>query len=152
MNKTIMISVLILAALVAVLAFVYTDDADDRRASQREAVIYVARDGERTGEIDFDTVMAQEQEEFAATLKSSDAPARDHDYAGVELRELLDNLEINLEDANQVIARAVDGYTVALEIEEVMKPQNVYVVHTIDGEPLKPREEGGNGPYQLVIR
>ncbi|MFO7941460.1 MAG: molybdopterin-dependent oxidoreductase [Bacillota bacterium] len=152
MNKTIMISVLILAAIVAVLAFVYADDADDRRASQREAVIYIARNGERTEEIDLDTLMDQEQEEFTATLKSSDAPAREHDYVGVELRKLFENLEIDLEGATQVISRAVDGYTVALELEEVMQPDNVYVVHSVDGEPMAPREEGGSGPYQLVIR
>ena len=33
-----------------------------------------------------------------------------------------------------------------------MKPRNVYLTFERDGEYLKSKKQGGNGPFQLVIR
>ena len=51
-----------------------------------------------------------------------------------------------------VIVRAIDGYTVALSIEEVLDEENVYLAYAIDGKPLRSKSQGGSGPYQLIVR
>ena len=152
MNRTVRISVLVLAGIVAVLAFLYANDSDDRLQSQRDAVIFLSVDGERVAEVGFDAIQALEHREFEETLQSSGSPARDHEYVGVALRDLLESEGIDLGSARQVIATAADGYTVAMDASEVLAEDNVYLVHTVDGEPLGSREEGGSGPYQVIIR
>ena len=85
-------------------------------------------------------------------LKSSGKPPVDTSYTGVELKALLENLEIDTAGKTQVITKAVDGYTVALSLAEVLEDDNVYIVYKRDGKDLGAREEGGSGPYQIVIR
>ena len=151
-NGRVMIIVAILVVVVGVFAYLNAGDAGDRLASQREAEIYIAVDGERVATVEFDTIEALGQHTFTETLRSSSAADRDHEYTGVMMRDLFEHLDLNLEGADQVITRAVDGYTVALTVEEVLEDGNVYIVYEVNGEPLAPKEEGGTGPYQVVIR
>jgi spermidine/putrescine-binding protein len=36
-------------------------------------------------------------------------------------------------------------------MEEAQNVRNVYIAYQINGEDLKSKAQGGNGPYQLVI-
>lgn len=47
---------------------------------------------------------------------------------------------------------AADGYTVALTGDEVRMEDNVYIVYEQAGKDLGIREDGGTGPYRLIIR
>jgi len=51
-----------------------------------------------------------------------------------------------------VTFNASDGYRIILSAEEIAEPSNVYLTFERDGEILKSKKEGGNGPFQLVIR
>lgn len=141
-----------LAIVVAVTAYMNAGDREDRLAAQREAVIFLKAAGEEVATITFDAIESLESHVFTATLKSTERGPSEHTYTGVELRGLLQAADLDPDDWEQVVARAADGYTVALGMEEVLTPGNVYVVYLRDDEPLQTREDGGSGPYQVVIR
>ncbi len=152
MNRGVMVALLALVVIVGVFAYLNAADGDDRRASQREAEIYINMDEERAATVDLPLMLDLKQHEFTETLRSSEGAPRDHTYRGVRLMDLFRHFDLDLEDTEQIVTRAADGYTVALTVEEVREEDNVYVVHELDGEPLSPKEEGGSGPFMVVIR
>ncbi len=152
MNKKIIIIVLILIVGVGILAYLNSVDSEDRLKNQRESVIFLQQDGEELTEVNFENIQELEQYEFEAVLRSSDSPDREVTYEGILLQDLFNENGISLTALEQVVIRAVDGYTVALSQDEIRIEDNVYLVYKADGEPLTPLEEGGSGPYQLVIR
>jgi len=151
-NKKIIIIVLILIVGVGILAYLNSVDSEDRLKNQRESVIFLQQDGEELTEVNFENIQELEQYEFEAVLRSSDSPDREVTYEGILLQDLFNENGISLTALEQVVIRAVDGYTVALSQDEIRIEDNVYLVYKADGEPLTPLEEGGSGPYQLVIR
>ena len=97
-------------------------------------------------------VKKQEEKTFSKELDTSDSGPVEHTYTGVPLKNVIKGVGINLEDKNQVVVKAVDGYTVALTAKEVREDDNVFLVYKSDGNLLKSKKEGGTGPYRLVIR
>ncbi|MDZ7837620.1 MAG: hypothetical protein U5N58_06520 [Actinomycetota bacterium] len=57
-------------------------------------------------------------QDFEASLDSSDSGPQSFQYRGVLLKDALEELGIELEDYSSVVAKAVDGYTVAFDISE----------------------------------
>lgn len=151
MNEKVIAAVSVLVIVVALFAYLNSRDAEDRLLSQREARIFIVS-AETRETVDFETVLELEEHQFTATLRSSDGGVRDHTYTGVRLRDLLEHHGLDVGGAEQVITRAADGYAVALTRDEVMDDDNVYIVYMIDGQPMASREEGGSGPYQVIIR
>lgn len=91
------------------------------------------------------------EQTFEADLKESGNPAVTHSYTGVLLKDLMDEAGYALEGLGGIVVTAMDGYTVAVAMEKVLEDNNVYLVYRRDGELLKPKDEGGDGPFQLVI-
>ncbi len=50
---------------------------------------------------------------------------------------------MTIENIEQVIVRATDGYTIALSPKEVKDEDNVYLAYKLNGKLLKRKEEGG---------
>jgi DMSO/TMAO reductase YedYZ molybdopterin-dependent catalytic subunit len=149
--RKVWIVVAVLLVVVAVTAILNREMLKEKIAGQQNAILYLAADGTEY-EISFAIILELEEKEFPAVLKSSGKPPVNTSYTGVQLKDLLAKAGINTEGKSQVVTRAVDGYTVALTLEEVMQDDNVYLCYKRDGKPLGTREEGGSGPYQLVIR
>ncbi len=152
MNRTVAAATAVLVVMVGIFAYLNMADRGDRLAAQREAKLYIEMHGERIATADFETVSGLPEHEFEATMRSSEGAVRDSVYTGVRLRDLLEYYDLPTDEVQQVITQAVDGYTVALNIDEVMQEDNVYIAYKIDGEPMASREDGGVGPYQLIIR
>ena len=151
MNKKIIMILVILIGVAAVFAYLNTGDQEERLASQREAKIFIVFE-EKQHTVDFEKILSFEQHTFEAMLKSSGGVDVNNIYTGIRLQDLLAAYEIPLTDITQVITKAADGYTVALSPAEVLEEDNVYIVYKVNGEALSSKEEGGSGPYQLVIR
>ncbi|KAB3531269.1 molybdopterin-dependent oxidoreductase [Alkaliphilus pronyensis] len=152
MNKKVLIVILILIGLVAITAYINRDSLKDKAAMIDNAEITIKEDGEEISKVDFQLIQGLGEEAFKANLKSSGKDAVEHQYKGVPLKAILNWGEVNLEEKKQVIIKSVDGYTVALTVEEVLEEDNIYVAYEKDGEPLGTKAEGGNGPYQIIIR
>ncbi|KAF5036251.1 hypothetical protein DSECCO2_577020 [anaerobic digester metagenome] len=89
---------------------------------------------------------------FSTVVRSSGEKPVETEYKGIELKILLSSLGISAKDTGRITFNATDGYRVILDMDEVLEPNNVYLVFERDGELLKSKKKGGSGPYQLVIR
>lgn len=89
---------------------------------------------------------------FPAVVRSSGKKPVETEYKGIELKKLLETLNIDISNYKKAEFNASDGYKIILSIEEINEPSNVYLTFERDGEILKSKDSGGIGPFQLVIR
>lgn len=121
-------------------------DEGERYASQENATILLTYE-EEEHLVNFDAILELKQHQFEVTVREEE-----RSYKGVLLRDLLAACQIPPEELNQVVAKGAGGYEVALGPEEVLAPEDVYIVYEYNGEPLKGEADGGAGPYRLVLR
>ena len=89
---------------------------------------------------------------FPAVVRSSGKKPEETEYKGIEINLLFSSLGIDIAKMKNITFNATDGYRIILPLEEIMMPRNVYLTFERDGEYLKSKKQGGNGPFQLVIR
>lgn len=89
---------------------------------------------------------------FPAVVRSSGNKPVETEYKGIELSKLLALLDIDTSNKQKITFNATDGYKIVLNIEEIFEPNNVYLTFERDGEYSKSKKQGGNGPFQIVIR
>jgi hypothetical protein len=152
MKKTVTIAIAALISIIAVTAYLNRSYIVDKRAMVDNAVLSVMADGEAEGILDLVFIKSLGEEDFTANLKSSGKDAVKHSYTGVPLKNVFEAFNIDIENRKQVVVRAVDGYTVALTMKEVLDNKNTYIAYKRNGENLGRKETGGSGPYQLIIR
>jgi DMSO/TMAO reductase YedYZ molybdopterin-dependent catalytic subunit len=91
------------------------------------------------------------------TVSATDHDGKQHQYSGVNLRDLLDQLGVPKADAirgkemtDYVLAEAADGYRVIFSLTE-LDPQfgntEVVIANKVDGQPLSEHD----GPLRLVV-
>ncbi|HKL74950.1 MAG TPA: molybdopterin-dependent oxidoreductase [Halanaerobiales bacterium] len=152
-NKKIIFSVLIILVIViAVTAYINRGSLSKKDTAQKEAIVTFKIDGEEVDSISMDHIKEQGEKTFSKELDTSDSGPVEQHYTGVPLKNILNSLDIDMGNKEQVIVKAIDGYTVALTAEEVMMGNNVYLIYKNNGEFLKTKKQGGTGPYRLVIR
>jgi len=89
---------------------------------------------------------------FPAVVRSSGKKPVETEYKGIELSTFFSSLNIDLKKVKRITFNATDGYMIILDIDEILEPNNIYLTFERDGEIMKSKREGGNGPFQLVIR
>lgn len=89
---------------------------------------------------------------FPAVVRSSGKKPVETEYKGIEMSKLFSSLNIDISNTQKITFNAIDGYKITLSIDEINEPSNVYLTFERDGKPLKSKKQGGNGPFQLVIR
>lgn len=89
---------------------------------------------------------------FPAVIRSSGEKPVETEYKGIELVKLFPALGIDISDAEKITFNASDGYRVILKIDEINEPNNVYLTYERDGQLMKSKKRGGDGPIRLVIR
>ena len=120
--------------------------------SQEEPSFTVNIDG-KSEVIDTEIIYTHEEAlVFPAVVRSSGSKPVETEYKGIELKELFKSLELDITNYSKATLTASDGYRIILNIEEILEPSNVYLTFERDGEELKSKKQGGNGPFQLIIR
>lgn len=152
MKKIIPIILLILIITVGITSYLNREYVKDKETMVENHFFAIKDDGKEVGIVNLELIESLEVQEFKANLKSSGKEMVEHIYKGVPLNQILASQEQSLENRKQVVIRSVDGYTVVLSIEEILEEDNVYIVYKRDGEDLGKKEDGGSGPYQVVIR
>lgn len=152
MKKMIAIVISILIVVVGITAYLNREEIKDKKVMIENHSFVIMENGKEVDIVELGLLEDLSPEEFKANLKSSGKDPVEHTYKGVMLKDVLASKGQSLEDKSQVIIRSVDGYTVALSPEEVAEDENVYIVYEMDGKPLGTKEDGGSGPYQVVIR
>ena len=152
MKKPIIITLIILVVIVGITAYLNQKEVANKGLLQEKALIAIKADGQEVEQINFAFIKEQGELTFNKELDTSDSEPRDHRYTGVPLKNIITGVGIELADRQQIIVRAIDGYTVALTSTEVLADDNIYLVYKKDGQYLKGKKEGGSGPYMIVIR
>ena len=150
-NRTIAVIMGILALVVGVTAFLNRDNFAENTRLNNEAVFEVISKGETVKSYDMSQIAALGEETFEANLKSSGNDPVAHTYKGVLLKDILIDSGLDPEEGGNAIVSAIDGYVVGVSNDKLMADDNVYLAYIRDDVLLGTREEGGDGPYQLII-
>lgn len=149
--KKIIISLVVLTLVVGITAYLNMQGLVNKKEMQQKALLSIKVDGEEVKSIDMEFIKGLGEVEFNANLKTNGKAPINKSYKGVPLIKILEACEIDAAGKKQVIAKAIDGYISALSVDEVLDEENIYVVYKEDGEFLGTKENGGSGPYKVVI-
>lgn len=146
-KKHIMIILVVMAAVIAVLAWL--NRPEDQPVTGK---LEITVDG-KSVTYTMEEIMAMPKVEFEKEIVSSSQENQKGTFTGVTLDDLLDAADANWQSqATMVVARAEDGYTSAFDVAEVTADDNIVVAYLIDGESLGTKEDGGVGPFRIVVR
>ncbi len=151
-NILIVSSIIVLVAITGVFAFLNSAGAGQNKTLEEEAAIIITSNGENIAKIDMELFERAGLTDFYADLDTSKTGASRHLYTGIPLNSALQVLDIDIGDYSVVIAKASDGYTVTYDSDEIKDKDNAYIAIKRDGNLLGTRREGGEGPYQIIIR
>ena len=151
-NKYVYITLAALFVAVAALALLNRGDADLRRALGENREFLLLVDGGHAATVGLQDLLDLGPEEFSTALATSLAAPREVSLRGVELRLLLEAYGIDFAGASHVTVTGLDSYYSPLAVAEVDAEGVVYICFEMDGETLKPQDEGGYGPFLMVIR
>ena len=152
LNSLVYLSLALLLAAVAFLSLLNRGDAELRRALSENREFQVLVDGSLVSTVDLQGLLDLEPQEFTTSFATSISAPRDVKLRGVELRLLLEALAIDYIDASHVTVSGLDSYYSPLTLNELLQEERIYVCFSMDGELLKPQNEGGYGPFLMVIR
>ncbi len=150
--RIVIIALIVCVAAIAVLLFLNRDNIAAGRWAQQNATLTFAVTGQDDIEVDYDYICSLPATDFAATIRSSGQTPEEVIYTGVLLQDVLDDLDIDISGCQGIRVYAADGYAIAAQIDDVLDRDNVYLAYKIDGEVMKNRDQGGWGPYQIIIR
>lgn len=151
MKKIVMAVVVILVLIMGVTAYLNRGDLAAKQESQQDAFIIIKSGGSEVARVDMGQLKDLNKVDVEANLKRSGKDPEKHQYTGVLLKEVLEAAGADTAGKDTVIMTAVDGYTSAISMDEVLEDDNVYVVYKIDGQPLGTKEAGGSGPLQVIL-
>lgn len=147
----ILITLFILVFAVAVLAYLNTGDLDLKKKLEMNAEFRLLY-GDCAYLVTMEDVLDLNPIEFETIMRTSTMQATPVNFTGVELTKLLARYGIPIKVGSTVQVNALDGYASVFTAEEVLTSENVFLCIYMNGEALKPKKEGGFGPYLVVIR
>lgn len=151
-DKLVYLALGLLLVAVAVLALLNRGDRELRRALEDNCEFLVCVNGATVEKVGLQTLLDMEPQEFTTSLATSIAAPRETTLKGVELRLLLEALEVDTSASSHFIVTGLDGYYSALTREEVDSEETIYICFAMDGDILRKQSEGGYGPFMMVIR
>lgn len=150
-NIIILVTIVLLVAVLAVTYFMNQDDIEYKIELNKDAIFEVMYQGEVVSSFNMEEIAAMGEVTFSANLKSSGNDPVAHEYTGVLLKTIFTEAGLDLEGKSSATVMAIDGYAAAITMDKLMEDDNVYLAYMRDGELLGTKEDGGNGPYQLII-
>jgi hypothetical protein len=151
-NIVIIATLAILLIIVAVFAYLNARDIGGKKQLAEEESILVKFDGSEIGRVDMDFIKNAGEKEFTAVADTSDSGPEENYYTGVLMRDILEKMGIDIDDYSTFSVKAVDGYTVAFDVEEIRDKDNIYIAYMENGRYLGTGDSGGSGPYQAIVR
>lgn len=151
-NRAVYLTLVLLFAVVVISAVLNRGDVELKRALAENRQFQIRRDGESILTVGLHELLDLEPVEFTTRLATSVSEPREVTLQGVELRLLLEALEIDTSEARYFVFSGLDGYYSPLTLAEVEKEEYIYICLAMDGEILKTQSEGGFGPFLMVIR
>ncbi|MFW6029644.1 MAG: molybdopterin-dependent oxidoreductase [Halanaerobiales bacterium] len=150
-SKKIALIVLVLVIALAVLIILNQENINQAVTKYENMKIEIIYEDSIVKSFDFDDIQELDIHTFDAFLNESGKEPQKNEYTGVLVKDLLINSNIDITNIEAILVTAVDGYTVAVEKEKVIEEDNVYLAFKQNDKFLKSKEDGGEGPYQMVI-
>jgi len=150
-NKILICIIGSLFILIMVLAYFNKNTLVEKTQMNNDAIFSVMLDGENIKDYTMDDIQKLGEESFNANLKTNGKESIPYEYTGVLLKKILEDADIDFENKESAIVSSIDGYVVAVSMKKVLDNNNVYLAYKREGEWLGTREEGGKGPYQMII-
>ena len=150
-NTKIVIGVVgVLAVAVVVLALLNWGNVASKKEAQEDGVFSLyAGDGEYT--VSMSDVEALASSDIKADYKKSGQDPETKSFLGASFKALVESLGIDVSAFSSVSFTAADGYASALDIDEAMDGENCFIVIAMEGEPLGDSEDGGSGPFMMIM-
>ncbi len=141
----------LLVVIIGVTAFMNKDHVAQMKDLNNDAIFIVIEEGQEKASYDMSQIQAMGETNFDANLKTSGKDPISYTYTGVLLKTILQEAGVDLSTLEAVIVTAADGYAVSVDMEKMMADDNVYLAYMRESELIGTREEGGKGPYQMII-
>lgn len=155
MNKNTKTIIFILVVLVSISftgLYLNRDYIERNKKLNEKAMVEIYDSGEFLVSYTMKEIRQIGEEQFEATLNTSNTKAKKYEYTGVLLKKIFETSEIKIDNKEMVSVTGADGYTVAVSMNKIIEKDNVYLAYKRQDMPLGTREDGGSGPYQLIIR
>ncbi len=90
--------------------------------------------------------------DIAANYNTSNTDGDEtRNFEGVPLVHILEHLKIDMTNCTGVVFTANDSYSTGISIDEALDPEICFIATGEDGEQLQGRENGGSGPFMMVL-
>ncbi|WP_432402569.1 molybdopterin-dependent oxidoreductase [Wukongibacter sp. M2B1] len=151
MKSKIALVIIVLTLIVGVTAFINLKSVEVKKDLEENSKFVIKENGEEVVVLNMKEISSLGEKDFKANFKKNGKEAVSFNYTGVPFKNILNKYNISLDDKSAIIFTAIDGYTVAVEIEKILEDNNVYLTYMKEGELLGNKENGGSGPYQMII-
>jgi len=150
-TKIIAAAVAFLILAVCVLAWLNRGDLTLKRELSENREFLLRINGETAATVTMSDMLALKPTEFETIMDTSISDPAEVRFTGVELREILAYKGIEIPPENFCEAVGLDSYYSSVSYGEIMEKGRVYICVAMNGKPLAPKEEGGMGPFLMVI-
>lgn len=150
--KIIIMIIIILLVVTGILICLGQNSIRDAKESQALKTLKLFDRSDTAITFHFDEIKDLEHATFQTEIRSNGLKPQKVDYTGVELNTLFEAAGIDNSGIKKIIFYGVDGYVTSVDGSELSEKDNLYIAYKMNGKELKSQEEGGFGPYQLVIR
>lgn len=146
-KKHIIIILILMAAIIAVLAWL---NRPENQPVSGQLSITVSG---KTVDYTMEDIKAMPKVEFEKEIVSSSQENQKGMFTGVTLNDLLTAADPDWQkQGTMVVCQAEDGYVSSFDMDEVATDDNIIVAYMIDGKSLGTKEDGGKGPFRIVVR
>ncbi|MDD4237288.1 MAG: hypothetical protein PHT62_01845 [Desulfotomaculaceae bacterium] len=144
-KKALYIVIALLVIIVAVFAFLNRENGD----LQEDQILI------KSGDTVLGVLTVADLQKLPAAQKKmvvqSTSGMTKHEFTGALLLDALNSIDPGLsQNYTRIITRGIDSYTSGVEMSEVLRPNNVFIVYADYGKPLKTKT-GGEGAMQIII-
>lgn len=150
MSRKISITIAVLILVIAVFAWLNAPEAELRQANQINNTFLISSNTVRIA-INSGDLHIFDQHEIEGTLRSSGGALTTDIYTGIRFTDLINHYQLEFTENHRLISRSADGYTTAFNYAEATLPGNLVIAFAKNDKPLGTKEEGGIGPYLLMV-
>ncbi len=149
----IIIAIVVAVLLLAIVALAYLNAGDIERKKDLEmrAEFLIKQNG-REQLLNMQDILDLEPVDFEAVKRTSTTEPTPVIFTGVEFGKLFAAYGFEIDNGSTVQVISLDGYASAVSGQEILSGDNVYLCIYMDGVPMKTKQEGGFGPYLMVIK
>lgn len=146
-NQKRILSVVIALLMIIIVVFAFLNRDNE---NHQEGQLLIKSDDTRLGVLTVADLQKLPAVQKKMVIQSTGGMEK-HEFTGAPLLEALNSIDPGLSQKyTRVITKGIDNYTSVVEMSEVLRPNNVFIVYADYGKPLKTKT-GGEGGMRIII-